>query len=575
MASSSRARRSFSCNGSKRGRRSRSRGKRCSNWSGATRRRSAGARDRPCCALVHRRLLLPLVNAAARGDPSARTVAATAEGEARINTIRADFAQLLEAERRTSAATARASARAAHRAYAGAVVGVGVSIALVALYAGYLTRAIVRPIRRAATLTGRLAGGDLAARLPETGVGEIGALQRAFNVMGASLERSRDELAALADEQAGLRRVATLVAQGASPDDVLAAVACEIGQLLPADYTLIGRYDVDGAEITIVGSWSRDGDATGFPATLAVGGRNLSRPRLADQTAGPHAARRGTLAVAPYGRALGIRSSVGVPINVEGHLWGIVIAASTRDEPMPDDTETRLGQLHRARLDRHRERRGASGADRIARTHHRDRRRDQAPFRARPARRRPADGSSRSRCRCCMAQEAVPPDLPELAAELDHAAAELTCAIDELRDFARGIHPAVLTEGGLAPALRDAGPPVRRARRSGRADRTAAFPSAVEVAAYYVVSEALTNAAKHAHASSVTVRGDAAGDLLRVGIRDDGVGGAEFGRGSGLVGLKDRVEALGGRDHIGERVRRGHIALDRIAAHGRAAWDAL
>ncbi|HUK68872.1 MAG TPA: CHASE3 domain-containing protein [Streptosporangiaceae bacterium] len=159
---------------------------------------------------------VPLVNAAARDDPSARTIAATAEGEARVDAIRADFAQLFDAERRTSAATARASTEAAHRAYAGAVAGVGVSIALVAIYAGYLTRAIVRPIRRAATLTGRVAGGDLAVRLSETGVGEIGALQRAFNVMGASLERSHDDLAALADEQAGLRRGASTCGPGTS-----------------------------------------------------------------------------------------------------------------------------------------------------------------------------------------------------------------------------------------------------------------------------------------------------------------------------------------------------------------------
>jgi methyl-accepting chemotaxis protein len=177
---------------------------------------------------------VPLVNAAERGDPAAKTIPVTAEGEARMNVIEDDFEQLLAAERRTSEATARTGTDAAHRAYAGAVAGIGASVALVALYAGYLTRAIVRPIRRAATLTGRLAGGDLGARLPETGVGEIGALQRAFNAMGVSLERGRDELAALADEQAALRRVATLVAQGASPDDLLAAVASGIGQLLPA-----------------------------------------------------------------------------------------------------------------------------------------------------------------------------------------------------------------------------------------------------------------------------------------------------------------------------------------------------
>ena len=164
--------------------------------------------------------------------------------------------------------------------------------------------------------------------------------------MGASLESGRDELAALADEQAGLRRVATLVAQGASPDDVHAAVAREIGQLLPADYAIIGRYDANGTECTTVGTGAGMAIRPRRSRDVGVGGRNVTalvwqtrRPARIDpdETAsGP---------VAPYHRALGVRSTVGVPINVEGHLWGVVIAASTREEPMPDDTETRLGSF--------------------------------------------------------------------------------------------------------------------------------------------------------------------------------------------------------------------------------------
>jgi signal transduction histidine kinase len=487
----------------------------------------------------------PLVKAAEQGDPSAKTVAATAEGEARVNVIRARFAQLLEAERRTSVATARASTDAAHRAYAGTVVGIAASIVLLALYAGYLTRAIVRPIRLAATLTGRLAGGDLAARLPETGVGEIGALQHSFNVMGGSLERSRDELAALAEEQAGLRRVATLVAQGASPDDVLAAVASEIGQLLPADYAIIGRYDVHGTQFTTAGNWSRDGDSAGLPTTLEVGGRNVTA--LVWQTRGsarmdPDETASGP--VVPYHRALGVRSTVGVPINVEGHLWGIVVAASTREEPMPNDTETRLSRFTElvSTAIANAEAQAALSASRarIIVTADETRRRFERDLH---------DGAQQrfvaAAFRLRAAQAAVPPDLLELAAELDHADDELTHAMDELRDFAQGIHPTILARGGLGPALRtlaehSAVPVDLDVRTNGR------LPERVEVAAYYVVSEALTNAAKHGHASSVTVRVETAGHVLRVGIRDDGVGGAQFGRGSGLVGLKDRVEALGG-----------------------------
>ena len=394
-------------------------------------------------------------------------------------------------------------------------------------------------------MTGRLAGGDLGARLPETAVGEIGALERAFNVMGASLERSRDELAALAEEQAGLRRVATLVARGASPDDVLAAVASEIGQLLPADYAIVGRYDLGGTQFTTVGNWSRDGDPAGLPTTLEVGGRNVTalvwqtrRPARIDpdeSASGP---------VAPYHLALGVRSTVGVPINVEGHLWGIVVAASTREEPMPDDTETRLGSftelVSTAIANAEAQAALTASRARIIVTADETRRRFGRDLH---------DGAQQrfvtAVFRLRAVQAAVPPDIPELAAELDRAVDELTCGMDELRDFAQGIHPAVLTKGGLRPALRtladhSAVPVDLDVRTNGR------LPERVEIAAYYAVSEALTNAAKHGHASRVIIRVGAARGLLRVGIRDDGIGGAKFGRGSGLVGLKDRVEALGG-----------------------------
>lgn len=143
-------------------------------------------------------------------------------------------------------------------------------------------------------------------------------------------------------------------------------------------------------------------------------------------------------------------------------------------------------------------------------------------------------------------EAAVPPDADELHMRLEHLVTEVTSVLDELRDLARGIHPAVLAKGGLRPALnalaRRAPIPVDlEVRAEGR------LPEPIEVAAYYVVAEALTNAAKHAQASCVTVVVEAPDGLLRVSVRDDGIGGADFARGSGLVGLKDRAEALGGR----------------------------
>jgi PAS domain S-box-containing protein len=139
----------------------------------------------------------------------------------------------------------------------------------------------------------------------------------------------------------------------------------------------------------------------------------------------------------------------------------------------------------------------------------------------------------------------VPPQLGELEGELSRIVERLTSALEEVREIAHGIHPAVLTEGGLEPALKVL------ARRSAvpvdlelRAERR--LPPSIEAAAYYVVSEALTNAAKHAQASIVNVELDTRDGILQLAIRDNGIGGADVAQGSGLVGLSDRIEAVGG-----------------------------
>jgi signal transduction histidine kinase len=144
------------------------------------------------------------------------------------------------------------------------------------------------------------------------------------------------------------------------------------------------------------------------------------------------------------------------------------------------------------------------------------------------------------------AQASVPPELGELDAQLERAVAEAVGTLEELRQIAHGIHPAILVQGGLRTALktlarRSPVPVDLGMRTDGR------LPEHVEVSAYYVVAEALTNAAKHGRASAVSVQVEAAGEVLRVAVRDDGAGGADFAGGTGLVGLKDRVEALGGR----------------------------
>ena len=140
----------------------------------------------------------------------------------------------------------------------------------------------------------------------------------------------------------------------------------------------------------------------------------------------------------------------------------------------------------------------------------------------------------------------VPARSEKLAEQLAHVVKGVAESLDDLRELSRGIHPAVLSEGGLVPALktltRRSAVPVKL--ELAMAERLAEH---VEIGAYYVVSEALTNAAKHARASKVEIHARALDGMLELTIDDDGVGGADPSRGSGLTGLADRVEALGGR----------------------------
>ena len=150
----------------------------------------------------------------------------------------------------------------------------------------------------------------------------------------------------------------------------------------------------------------------------------------------------------------------------------------------------------------------------------------------------------------------VPAGMDDLKTEVAHVADRLTSVIEELREMSRGIHPAILTEGGLSPALealalRSSVPVKLNVRCQQR------LPDKIEVAAYYVTSEALTNAAKHANASHVQVDLRAEEDALSLSIRDDGAGGADPSGGSGLVGIKDRVEALGGTIEVKSSPRDG------------------
>ena len=226
-------------------------------------------------------------------------------------------------------------------------------------------------------MAGRLAGGDLSVRMPETGVGEIGALEHAFNDMGASLEGSRDELRRLAEEQAALRRVATLVAQRISPSGVFETVTREVGLLSGADVARMERYERDGT-VTGVAGWNRS--ETG---ELAVGtqlrARRREHRRVGARGGGP--ARVDSFAdasgpIAQEARALGIRSSVGCPIVVGGRLWGVIAASTKRRCTIPRRDGVADRGVHRAGRDGDRERREPRGACRVPCPRARSRRRD-------------------------------------------------------------------------------------------------------------------------------------------------------------------------------------------------------
>lgn len=511
---------------------------------------------------------VPIVEAARRDPATARTVAAAAEGKRRVDALRAQFDEFAAVERDLAATSEDHARAAARRAIASATAGVGGSIVLVVVFAGYLARAIVRPVRRAAGMAGRLAGGDLAVRMPETGPGEIGALERSFNTMASSLEASRDELRLLLEEQAALRRVATLVAQAATPTEVFASVTEEVGKLLGAPSTRLLHYEADGTA-TVVAARSDSGVEIQVGTRLSLEGDNVAAAVL--RTGG--AARMDSFeeasgAVAALLRQLGIRSAVGGPIVVAGRLWGVMIAAWTELEPLPVDVEARLAQFTelvataianadtRAKL--------AASRARVVAAADETRRRIERDLH---------DGTQQRLVSIALdlrsAEAMVRPEQAELKEQLSRAAKDLGGAVDDLREISRGIHPAILSRAGLAPALKTL---ARRSpipvRLDMRGDRR--LPEGVEVAAYYVVSEALTNVAKHAQASVVRVDLDTDDGTVVLSISDDGRGGAEPGQGSGLVGLKDRIEALGGAIEMSSPTGGGTSLLVKIPIDGPA-----
>jgi signal transduction histidine kinase len=310
------------------------------------------------------------------------------------------------------------------------------------------------------------------------------------------------------------------------------------------------RYEPDGTGLVVAvhyqpGRSKMPGSGERIPlAGDDLGAKVLRTGRAAridnhDNARGPETARI---------REAGIHSTVGVPIRVDGRLWGAAIVGSRGPEPMPADTEARVGDF--ADLVATAIANAATRTELIAS-------RARIVAAANDARRRLErdlhDGAQQRLIslglQLRMAEESAPPEFDDFKQQLSRILSGLTGVSADLHEISRGIHPAILAKGGLGPALKTL------ARRSAvpvtldlRIDRR--IPDSAQVAAYYVVAEALTNTAKHARASEVNVGVETEGGSLRVLIRDDGVGGANSHNGSGLIGLQDRVEALGGHLHV-------------------------
>jgi signal transduction histidine kinase len=307
-----------------------------------------------------------------------------------------------------------------------------------------------------------------------------------------------------ADRQAALRRVATAVAQGLPPSEVFSTVTTELAHALRAHQAALFRYEPDRTAV-LVAAHNESGD-------------NVAETVLQD------------------GRT--------APIIVDGQKWGVAVVSSSRAQPFPPDTEARLADFARlvamaianaqARSDLTASRmRIVTAADDARRRLERDLH----------------DGAQQRlvslALKARMAELSLPADQATLRGELNDFVQGLSDVSEELRAISRGIHPAILSKGGLGPALRSLAcrsvvPVELDVNVPGR------LPDRVEVAAYYVVAEALTNATRHANAAEVKVSVNVADGHLDLTIKDDGTGGADPANGSGLIGLVDRVEAVGG-----------------------------
>jgi PAS domain S-box-containing protein len=353
------------------------------------------------------------------------------------------------------------------------------------------------------------------------------------------------QLADAAEEEAALRRLATVVAAEADDEEVFGVVTREVGRLLRAQTTNMVRFGT-GSEAVVLGAWNQTGAASvPVGTTVMMDGdtvltrvfRTAAPARIDsyDDIPGELAARL---------RGLGLRSSVAAPILLQGRLWGAFTASTTEPDPMPPGSEERIAHfaelVTQALANNEARSELAASRERIV----------EAADHARRGLARDLHDGAQQRLVALMITmratrrrlEGAPQDALE---KVDDAIDQLSLAVEELRELAHGIHPAILTDHGLPAALR------AMAAKSlvpidVHCELPNRLPAPLEAALYFVCSESLANMHKHADAPSATIRVSTDDTQVHLSINDSGRGGAAVRPGGGLQGLEDRVQALGG-----------------------------
>lgn len=353
----------------------------------------------------------------------------------------------------------------------------------------------------------------------------------------------RVALNSLADEQAALRRVATAVARE-EWSVICETIVREMVLLLKVRGAVMLRYEADETVTVLAASGVPDMSAYVHQRFPFVGNNTAAEVWRTHRTARQEDFQQADGVLAELSRREGITSVVASPVIVERQLWGAIVVVGTEPERLPADTEQRIGQFTElvataiANLKSRSEL--LESRARIVQTADLTRRRFERDLH---------DGIQQRLVGVALdvhlVEQSLPMKLARSRSRLAGVATQLSDALEQLRELSRGLHPAILSEGGLDPAIR------ALTRRSPvpaqlQIETLPRLPEPVEVAAYYVVSEALANAGKHANASRVDIMLRCQNGRLEVTVTDDGQGGADPATGSGLTGLADRAAALGG-----------------------------